>query len=148
MLECKKCEPLLFSLGVAYAGSDREDVISVLLPVLADPKSSMEVRSMCRKQVCSRTTSPCECLTRTSICDQVVGIAALACGQVAVGSCNGEVTSTILQTLMEKSETELKDTYARFLALGLGLTYLGEYFPPLSVPLQFGKFFLVVLQEA
>ena len=57
---------------------------------------------------------------------QVVGMACLACGMIAVGSCNGDVTSTILQTLMEKSETELKDTYARFLALGLALTYLGK----------------------
>ena len=53
-------------------------------------------------------------------------MAGLACGMIAVGSCNGEVTSTILQTLLEKTEAELKDTYARFLALGLGLTYLGR----------------------
>lgn len=51
---------------------------------------------------------------------------ALACGMIAVGSCNGDVTSTILQTIMEKSETELKDTYARWLPLGLGLNHLGE----------------------
>lgn len=54
-------------------------------------------------------------------------MAALACGMIAVGSCNGEVTSTILQTMMERSETDLKDTYARYLALGLALTYLGKY---------------------
>ena len=53
-------------------------------------------------------------------------MSALACGMIAVGSYNGDVTSTILQTLLEKSETELKDTYARFLALGLGLTCLGN----------------------
>lgn len=51
---------------------------------------------------------------------------ALACGMIAVGSCNGDVTSTIVQTIMEKSETELKDTYARWLPLGLGLNHLGE----------------------
>lgn len=56
---------------------------------------------------------------------QVLGVAALACGLIAVGSCNGDVTSTILQTMMERSEIELKDTYARYLALGLALTYLG-----------------------
>ena len=85
-------------LGLAYAGSDREDVIGLLLPVIGDSKSSMEVVSM----------------------------AALACGMVAVGSCNDEVTSTLLQTLMEKSEAELKDSYAKFIALGLGLTYFGR----------------------
>lgn len=50
---------------------------------------------------------------------------ALACGIIAVGSCNGDVTSTIVQTIMEKSELELKDTYARWLPLGLGLNHLG-----------------------
>lgn len=32
-----------FSLGLAYAGSNREDVLSLLLPVMGDSKSSMEV---------------------------------------------------------------------------------------------------------
>ncbi|KAI9554984.1 hypothetical protein GHT06_020273 [Daphnia sinensis] len=88
----------ILGLGLAYAGSNRDDVLSLLLPVLSHPKSSMEV----------------------------VGIAALACGLVAVASCNGDVTSALLQTLMEKSEQELKDTFSRFLPLGLGLTYLGK----------------------
>ena len=53
-------------------------------------------------------------------------MAALACGMISVGSCNGDVTSTILQTLMEKTETDLKSTHSKFLALGLALTYLGK----------------------
>uniref|UniRef100_A0A4W4H848 26S proteasome non-ATPase regulatory subunit 2 n=1 Tax=Electrophorus electricus TaxID=8005 RepID=A0A4W4H848_ELEEL len=88
----------IFGLGLAYAGSNREDVLSLLLPVMGDSKSSMEV----------------------------AGVTALACGMIAVGSCNGDVTSTILQTIMEKSEQELKDTYARWLPLGLGLNHLGK----------------------
>jgi len=90
----------IFGLGLAYAGSNRQDVIQHLLPVFADSKSNMEV----------------------------IGVTALACGLIAVGSCNGEVTSTILQTLMEKSEKEsdLKDTFAKFLPLGIGLCYLGK----------------------
>jgi 26S proteasome regulatory subunit N1 len=87
-----------FSLGLAYAGSNRDDVLCLLLPVLSDSKSNMEV----------------------------IGMAALSCGMISVGTCNGEVTSTLLQTLMEKSEAELKETYARFIALGLALTYLGK----------------------
>ena len=70
----------IFGLGLAYAGSNRTDVIQLLLPVFADAKSNMEV----------------------------VGVTALAVGMIAVGSCNGEVTSTILQTLMEKSATDFK----------------------------------------
>ncbi|KAG7237201.1 hypothetical protein INR49_032699 [Caranx melampygus] len=58
--------------------------------------------------------------------NQVVGVTALACGMIAVGSCNGDVTSTIVQTIMEKNDQELKDTYARWLPLGLGLNHLGK----------------------
>lgn len=35
----------LRSLGLAYAGSNREDVLTLLLPVMGDSKSSMEVGS-------------------------------------------------------------------------------------------------------
>merc|ERR1712226_1499580 len=60
---------------------------------------------------------------------EVVGVAALACGLIAVGSCNGEVTSTILQTLMEKCDADIgsmKESYAKYLPLGIGLCYLGK----------------------
>ncbi|KAL5006869.1 hypothetical protein ScPMuIL_015675 [Solemya velum] len=88
----------IVGLGLAYAGSNRDDVLSLILPVLADSKTSMEV----------------------------VGMAALACGMISVGSCNGEVTSTLLQTMMERPEKDLKATESRFLALGLALAYLGK----------------------
>lgn len=52
----------------------------------------------------------------------------MACGLIAIGTCNSDVTSVILQTMMERSAIELKDHYARFLALGLGLVYLGRYY--------------------
>lgn len=59
----------------------------------------------------------------------------MACGMIAVGSCNGDVTSTILQTIMEKNDTELKDSYAHWLPLGLGLNHLGTNgHPALSDP--------------
>lgn len=57
---------------------------------------------------------------------EVIGITALALGMIAVGSCNAEVTGTLLQVIMERSESEFKDTYARFLPLGLGLVYLAR----------------------
>jgi len=91
----------IFGLGLAYAGSNRDDVISLILPVLSDSRNAMEV----------------------------AGIAAVACGLISVGSCNGSVTSTIAQTLMERndaSSADLKDPFARFLALGLGLAFLGR----------------------
>lgn len=88
----------IVGLGLAYAGSNREAVYGLLIPVLSDPKSSWEV----------------------------IGVAGLALGMVAVGSCNAYVTTTIMHALMEKSEADLKDTYARFLPLGLGLCFLGK----------------------
>merc|ERR1712013_855904 len=57
---------------------------------------------------------------------EVVGVTALATGLISVGSCNGEVTSTILQTLMGKTEADMKDSYAKYLPLGIGLCYLGK----------------------
>lgn len=88
----------IVGLGLAYAGSNREAVLSLLAPVFTDSKSTMEV----------------------------IGMAGLASGMIAVGSCNPDVTASIMQTLMEKSEADLKDTYARFLPLGLGLCHLGR----------------------
>jgi len=88
----------ILGLGLAYAGSNREDVLQLLQPVFDDAQSSMEV----------------------------VGVAALSCGLIAVGSCNGEVSSALLQTLMTKSEADLKDTYAKFISLALGLLHLGK----------------------
>ena len=80
----------IFGLGLAYAGSNRQDLISLLLPVFAEQNSTMEV----------------------------IGVAALACGLISVGSCNDDVTTTILQTLMEKSAQDLKDPFAKYLPLG------------------------------
>merc|ERR1712141_246115 len=87
-----------FGLGLAYAGSNRQDLISLLLPVFAEQNSTMEV----------------------------IGVAALACGLISVGSCNDDVATTILQPLMEKSAQDLKDPFAKYLPLGIGLCYLGK----------------------
>ena len=122
-------------LGLAYAGSNREDIINLIIPVFADPRCSMEVSSL--SWTCSAFRwivvdyfygiyQKFSCSSSGYMSVQVVGIAALSCGLVAVGSGNGNVTSTIMQTMMEKTELELKDTYARFLALGVGLALLGQ----------------------
>ena len=57
---------------------------------------------------------------------EVVGVSALALGLIAIGTANGEVTSTLMQTLLERSESELKETFSKFLALSIGLIYLGK----------------------
>merc|ERR1712223_2363303 len=58
---------------------------------------------------------------------EVIGITALACGLICVGNCNEDVTTTLLQILMEKNGTnDLKDSFAKFLPLGVGLCCLGK----------------------
>jgi len=85
-------------LGLAYAGTRRQDVITLLLPVMSNNKSTPEV----------------------------VALAALSCGMISVGAANQDVISTILQTLVDLPSTELQDGhYSRFLPLALGLCYLG-----------------------
>jgi 26S proteasome regulatory subunit N1 len=84
-------------LGLAYAGSHREDLSALLLPSVADDGVSMEIASL----------------------------ASLSLGFIFVGSANGEITSTILQTMMERDDKALEEKWARFLALGLALLYLG-----------------------
>ncbi|TCD68746.1 proteasome regulatory particle base subunit [Steccherinum ochraceum] len=85
-------------LGLAYAGSHREDLLAILLPHVADDGVSMEIASL----------------------------SALALGFIFVGSANGEVAQTILQTLMERPDAQLEEKWARYMALGLALVYLGR----------------------
>jgi 26S proteasome regulatory subunit N1 len=85
-------------LGIAYAGKNRADAIALISNVISDSAANMEI----------------------------VGVSALSLGLIAIGTANGEVTSTLMQTLLERSETELKETFAKFLALSIGLIYLGK----------------------
>ncbi|EGW32486.1 uncharacterized protein SPAPADRAFT_138317 [Spathaspora passalidarum NRRL Y-27907] len=85
-------------LGIAFAGSANEEVLNLLLPLVSDLEISLEI----------------SCL------------AALALGHVFVGTCHGDITSTILQTLLERDFTQLTNKFIKFMALGLGLLYMGK----------------------
>lgn len=88
----------ILGLGIAYTGSAREDIAEILNPIIEDGSVSMEVQSM----------------------------AALALGMVFVGTANPEISQNITYALMERDEASLDVTHARFLALGLGLIFLGK----------------------
>lgn len=89
----------IMGLGLAYAGSCREDLRDMLVNIISDPEESMRVSAM----------------------------AALACGMIFVGSSNSEVSEAIVTTLLdEESGSRLNDKWSRFLALGLGLLYFGR----------------------
>ncbi|KAK4193741.1 armadillo-type protein [Podospora australis] len=88
----------IMGLGLAYVGSNKEEVLQLLLPIVADTTQEMRVSAM----------------------------AALACGLVFVGSANDEVTETIVNTLMDDDrKSQLTDKWTRFLGLGLGLLFFG-----------------------
>ncbi|KAJ7533199.1 hypothetical protein O6H91_13G037300 [Diphasiastrum complanatum] len=88
----------IMGLGLAYAGSQKEEVLELLTPIITDSKVGVDV----------------------------AGFAAIALGLVYVGSCHEDVAQSIVLSLMERSEAELGDPLARFLCLGLGLLYLGK----------------------
>uniref|UniRef100_A0A2P2I8Z8 26S proteasome non-ATPase regulatory subunit 2 n=1 Tax=Hirondellea gigas TaxID=1518452 RepID=A0A2P2I8Z8_9CRUS len=88
----------VIGLGLAYAGTSRPDVLELLQPVVMDSDLSIELSSF----------------------------AALSLGLVFVGSCNDEVCGSIIQALMDRTDTDLNDSSARFLSLGLAMLYLGR----------------------
>eukprot|EP01041_Mallomonas_annulata_P006987 gene6987-14202_t len=86
-------------LGIAYAGTQREELLERLLPAASNTESANMVE---------------------------VSLAGLTLGMIFVGTCNEEVGSALVQRLMEATETELNQSATRFLCLGLGLLYLGK----------------------
>jgi len=97
IMKCAACT----GLGIAYAGSAREDVMELLLPLVeqdnSGPNTMLEV-----------------------------SLAGLALGMIYVGKCDDAVGGTIVQRLMEASDEELDHSHAIFLCLGLGLLFLGR----------------------
>jgi len=89
----------IMGLGLSYAGSNKEELLAYLLPIISDTSQEMRVSAM----------------------------AALACGLVFVGSSHAEAGEAIIMTLMdEERKSQLTDKWTRFLALGLGLLYFGR----------------------
>ncbi|KAJ2887330.1 proteasome regulatory particle base subunit, partial [Coemansia aciculifera] len=84
-------------LGLAYAGTNRQDILDMLVPLVSDTDITVDLSSM----------------------------AALSAGLVCIGSGNSDVSTVILQAMMERIDSELSHKLARFMALGLGLLYVG-----------------------
>ncbi len=89
----------IMGLGLAYAGSNKEEVLEVLLPIVTDTSLDMQLSAM----------------------------AALSLGLIFVGSANGEVTDALMNTLLDEDRTkQLKDKWTRFMSLGLALLFFGQ----------------------
>ncbi|KIV87400.1 hypothetical protein PV11_02949 [Exophiala sideris] len=89
----------IMGLGLSYAGSNREDLLDYLLPIVEDSNLDMQLSAM----------------------------AAVSLGMVFVGSSNHQVAEAIATQLMDEDrQRQLKDKWARFMALGLALLYFGR----------------------
>lgn len=102
-LESGKSTPVrvasLMALGLAYAGSNREDLLDMLLPFVTDTSLDMQISAM----------------------------AALALGFIFVGSAQSDVSEAIIQTFLDDDRNkQLKDKWTRFMALGLALLFFGQ----------------------
>ena len=89
----------IMGLGLAYAGSNKEDLLEILLPLVQD----------------------------TSLDMQISATAALSLGMIFVGSAQSDVSEAIITTFLdEEREKQLKDKWTRFMTLGLALLYFGQ----------------------
>ncbi|KAK0119723.1 proteasome regulatory particle base subunit [Cadophora gregata] len=89
----------IMGLGLAYAGSNRADLLEILIPIVVDTSLDMQISAM----------------------------AALSLGMVFVGSSNSDVSEAIIQTFLDDDrKSQLKDKWTRFMALGLGLLFFGR----------------------
>jgi len=89
----------IMGLGLAYAGLQKEEILTHLLPIVMDSSQEMRVSAM----------------------------AALACGLVFVGSSHADISEAIIQTMMDdERQSQLTDKWTRFLGLALGLLYFGK----------------------
>lgn len=96
-MKCAACT----GLGIAYAGSGREEVIDLLVTVIESEGSGPQA------------------MLESSL-------AGLALGMICVGQCNEVVGSALVQKLMESSDEDLDHSHVRYLCLGLGLLFLGK----------------------
>ena len=89
----------IMGLGLSYAGSAREDLLDFLLPIVEDSSLEMQLSAM----------------------------AAVSLGMIFVGSSNHQVAEAIATQMMDDDrQKQLKDKWARFMALGLALLYFGK----------------------
>lgn len=89
----------IMGLGLAYAGSNKEDLLELLLPMVTDTGLEM----------------------------QLSAVAALSLGLIFVGTAQSDVSEAIIQTFLDDDRNkQLKDKWTRFMTLGLAMLYFGQ----------------------
>lgn len=122
----------IFGLGLAYAGTKRQDVAELLLPIITDPELDMQV---CGLAALSLGLVFCGGAARTAASNRSKAVdLAGGSGPSKNNSMDqdnsgddlvGEYTSVILQTLLERSNIHLQSPFACLMVLGLSLMFLG-----------------------
>ncbi|KAI1423293.1 armadillo-type protein [Xylaria sp. FL1777] len=88
----------IMGLGLSYAGSQKEELVEYLLPMVTNSSLDMQLSAM----------------------------AALSLGLIFIGSANPEISEAYVTLLMdEEHRAKLADKWTRFLSLGLGLLFFG-----------------------
>ena len=89
----------IIGLGLSCAGTNKEDLLELLLPIVEDTSLDMQLSAM----------------------------AALSLGLIFVGSSNDRVSEAIITTLLDEDrQKQLKDKWTRFMSLGLALLFFGR----------------------
>lgn len=88
----------ILGLGYAYAGTRKEEIKELLMPIVADGEQPSEVQSF----------------------------AAYAMALVFPGSCDEDISEAIVSALMEKSDQQLADVSIRYMILALGCLFLSQ----------------------
>ena len=89
----------IMGLGLSYAGTNKDELLELLLPIVEDTSLDMQLSAM----------------------------AALSLGLIFVGSSNDRVSEAIITTLLdEERQKNLKDKWTRFMSLGLALLFFGQ----------------------
>ncbi|KAI4205729.1 MAG: hypothetical protein LQ350_000226 [Teloschistes chrysophthalmus] len=89
----------IMGLGLACAGTNKEELLEMLLPIVEDTSLDMQISAM----------------------------AALSLGLIFVGSGNDRVSEAIITTLLDEDrQKQLKDKWTRFMSLGLALLFFGR----------------------
>merc|ERR1711881_312976 len=114
----------VYGIGLAYAGSNRDDIIQLLIGAIvddADDAMADETPNLDDKEL----TIPAKKLNAKAN-SEVLAITALACGMISVGTCNSDVNGVLLEIIRQKAAGGelVKDTWYRMLSVGLALPFL------------------------
>lgn len=92
------CISAILGLGIAYAGTAREDILEMLVPKMIDANSSIEI----------------------------VAMTCLSLGLVYVGTGNDDISGSMIEAFLDCNNTELNDSVARLMCVGIGLLFIGQ----------------------